>query len=533
MIHGWRSQIHYWSRQTWLLKRLAAGIVIFSFLAAWLIIALTPERREASVDPLEQRLRQEWQSLHRAEQPQPYELVRWLHRTTNEIQHLCQVLEIKVTTWEDYQSRGRLADYDVKSLLAQHASTEAEVALWETFIRAELRRDTTAVQALADAATQEPPLRTAHYIRGRQLLDRDPPLALKEFVQEATLFPEDMPRTTAFHWAINLHDETVLRQIANQPDWWDAMPASLREKAAIELSDVWLQVNALAEYKLLVGAPWNALSLTLLSASVWYVILVLHGGSGRWRWLWPLLPVVAGVLSIWPVLLIIPWQDVKLGMREDAPFPFDLWYQIGGVGVREELSKLLLASLFMPWLLRRRAPGAAILLGAFVGLGFALEENIEYYLRGNSSTVLGRFFTANFYHAALTGISTHALYQLCRSRFGTAEKFLLTLAGVVTAHGVYNYGDAFLGDQSVGYLSIIVLAFVAWHFLDLIDQECTPSRQWVQPGAVLLLGTAVQMAAIFLWVAIQTPDRQALTGAAASCVSLFPIAFIYWRRLGA
>lgn len=48
-------------------------------------------------------------------------------------------------------------------------------------------------------------------------------------------------------------------------------------------------------------------------------------------------------------------------------------------GSGEELCKLALAALFMPWLVWRRAPGVALMTGAFVGLGFALEENIDYY----------------------------------------------------------------------------------------------------------------------------------------------------------
>lgn len=535
MIPGWRARLHYWSHDSGFLKRLAVSIAAVGFLGALIIVALSPDTsRLASTDPLEQNLRQEWQRLGRAEESMPYEMVRWLYQVTQNIHHLSAALEIKVTTWEDYQATGMLAGYETRTLISKHTQDPALVQLWQDFIRSALTQDAAVMQSLADRAAQNPPLITANLIEAYQMRERAPPLALAALMREATLFPSSqLVREAALHSAVLQQDLPVLRQIAAQPDWWSAMPASLRHSAAVELRDLSLIWLLLLEYRSLLEAPLGVLAVALLAASIWYVVLVLHaGGQGRWRWVAPLLPLLAGIFSVWPVFLADAWQEMTFGLKEDAPFPYDLWYQIGGVGMREELSKLLLASLFMPWLLAKRPPGGALMVGAFVGLGFALEENINYYVKYDSGVVVVRFFSANFLHAAMTGLTTHALYGLLRSRFNSAEQFLITVLGVVAAHGTYN----FLSGSTIedgNFFSTMVLALVSWYFLDLVAQECPRGGRHLSPAAVFLVGTAVLMAAVFLSLAIRTPDRQLLVNAAAGSVSILPLGFIYWRRLGA
>ena len=531
---GWRARIHYWSRHSGFLKRLALSIAGGGFILALVIIALSPDTgRYITVDPMEQRLREQWQQLQRAEKPTPYELVRWLHLVTDQIHSLSEVLGIKTTTWEDYWQDGQLAGYDVQPLLAKHSADPAVQQLWRDFIQTGLSRDAALMQSLSEKAAQESPLITAYFIQALQMKERNPPAALAAMMREIQLFSEtQLVREAALHLALDLKDLPVLRQIAAQPDWWSSIDPVRRQYVAALIGEFGLQWKALLEYRFLLAAPVGTLAIALLAAAIWYIILVLHGVRGQWRWVVPLLPLAAGIFSVAPVIIVGAWQEVALGIQKDAPFPRDLWYQIGGVGMREELSKLLLASLFMPWLLLKRPAGGALMVGAFVGLGFALEENINYYLRYEGGVALARFFTANFLHAALTGTSTHALYHLLRSRFGTADRFLVTFVGLVLAHGCYNYASSESLPEGFAMLSTIILAFVAWHFLDLVEQECPRGRQWISPAAVFIVGTALLMAAIFVSIALRTPDRQLLSAAAMSCVSMFPIAFIYWRRLG-
>ncbi|MEN3943951.1 PrsW family glutamic-type intramembrane protease [Prosthecobacter sp. SYSU 5D2] len=533
MIHGWRAQTHYWSHNGPFLKRLAVAIVALSFSTALLIVSLAPDdSRYATRDPMEEKIRTGWQELHRASEPRPHEMVRWLHHVTDNIHRLSSVREIKTTTWSDYETDGRLAGHEVRPLLAQHAPDPAIIQLWEDYIHATLTRDADIARRLAQLAAQEPPPITANLIQTYLLIETAPSQSLSFLLREATHHPSPLVREAALHTAIRLKDGPAMRLIASQPDWWEAMPDSLRRSAARDLGDFRLQWQTMLGYRFLFGAPWGTLAMALLAAFIWYAILVLHGVRGSWRWVIPLLPLLAGILSVWPVFFIDAWQEFALGMKEDGSLHRDLWYQIGGVGMREEFCKLLLASLFLPWLLLKRPPGGALMVGAFVGLGFALEENINYYLQYDAGIPLTRFFTANFFHAALTGISTHALYLLLRSRFGTADRFIVTFIGVAVAHGSYNFGNSASLAGLEAYLPIVILALVAWHFFDLVDHECQPGRQWLSPASVFLVGTALLMAVVFLSIAIRTQSMEELVLAATQAVSLFPAVFIYWRRLG-
>jgi len=534
MIPGKRAQIHYWSRHTGFLKRLAFGIVAGSFVASLILIAVTPSKKSSfSMDPVVESLRQEWQELQRGEESQPHELARWLYMTTEDVYTLCDALDIKTTTWADYQKDGRLGNFEARTYLQKSSPDAATLELWEIYIHASLSHAPKALQRVHDLAMQERPPITANQLLAYQSRDTDPPAALRAMMREATLFPEtQFIREQALGLAVQLKDQPVIRQILAQPEWWSAMPVMLRHSAAAELGDLWLQFTTILEFRSLLDAPPSTLIVALVAAAIWYAIFVLHGVRGTARWLWPLLPLLAGIFSVWPVLVLGAWQEVAMGMSENAPFPQNLWFWIGGVGMREEVCKLFFAALFMPWLLYKRPAGGALLVGAFVGLGFALEENIGYYLRNSGGVAISRLFTANFFHAALTGIATHSFYQLLRSRLGTAERFLITFVGVVLAHGLYDYLIDSKLVEGTSIFSLTILALTAWQFLDLIEQECPPARQWISPAAVFILGTAVLIAVVFISVAILTPERQILASTAASCISVLPVGFIYWRRLG-
>jgi RsiW-degrading membrane proteinase PrsW (M82 family) len=534
MSFGSRTRLHHLARHTALLKRLALAITLFGFFGALLIIALSPDRqRYASLDPKVIESRNGWQDLQRADASDPHELARWLYLTMQQVHELSTALKIKVTTWEDYQRDGSISGLEVRGLLEKYSADPAVRQLWEAFIQAGLSREAALWTALDEKAEQTPPLITANLITAYHWKEIAPQRSLHALMREAKFYPEsELVKNSAFHLAVELKDKDVLQQMADQPEWWSTMPAELRQQAAALIGDYQLQWLALMEMISILSAPVGVLGIAVLAASIWYIILILHGVRGRWRWVSPLLPLAAGILSVPPVIMIDTWQQLVLGMAEDNPFPQDLWYQIGGVGMREESMKLIMAALFMPWLLRKRPPGGALVVGAFVGLGFALEENINYYITYQGGIALARFFSANFFHAAMTAITAHALYELLRSRFGSADRFLLSFFGVVTAHGCFNYLQSAPIDGA-NIFSMIILVLTAWYFLDQVYLQCPVERHWITPAAVFLLGTAALMAIIFLSIAIRTPDRHLLVAAAIQCVECFPMAFIYWRRLGA
>ncbi len=534
MIHGWRSRMHYWSRRGDAVKKAALMIALGSFFMSWLLIPLmAPQGEPMMTDPMEQRVRQDWQRLYHARDCQPREFVRWLRQLTPSLPMLAETLGLPVPTWSDFQKTGKLLSYDVKPLLMRHTDGPESSALLEDYLLACLSENTpeavAAVERVRERAEKSVPL--ANELHASLLLrqGRDSE-ALVAFLREMTLFPESHTTVeSATRLALKLKDDAVLRQIA-QGEWRRHLSPMMEHHVGIEIGDLWMQWRGLLRHRL--GTlSLGSLSVALFAALIWYVILVQHIPAQSWRWLWPVLPMLAGIASIWPTVSLSAWQMREMQLTEEAAFPLDLWRLIVGVGLREELCKLALAALFMPWLLRRRSPGAALMTGAFVGLGFAFEENLDYYQDHGIGVALVRFLSANFLHVALSGIATHSLYDMLRSRFARAQAFVSTFGTVVVAHALYDYQSPAMPELS-GYLSMLVLAMIAWQFWDLVEAEMPHSRQLIAPSAVFLIGTALVIAVSFILGAVQAPERDVLISTAMQCVGFLPVAVIYWRRLG-
>jgi RsiW-degrading membrane proteinase PrsW (M82 family) len=387
-----------------------------------------------------------------------------------------------------------------------------------------------AVTRLRDLVRQEKPPPFANEFYASLLLRTDHDAdALAAMIREGTLFADaKQARETAVHLALSLKDEISLQTMMNN-GWLDEVPPILEHEAGIVLGDLAMQWRGLLKHRFKT-VPYLALALTALAAGLWYVLLVMHSPMQPWRWSWPIAPIMAGITSIWPTVSMIAWQEDTMGIGgDDAPFPYDLWHLIIGVGFREEICKLALASLFMPWLVWRRIPAMALMTGAFVGLGFALEENMDYYADYGNGVVLPRLLSANFMHIAMTGLTTHALYDMLRSRFHRVQEFISTFATIVVAHAVYDY-DAPQITGLRSYVPMLILALLAWRFWDEVEKEMPQVRQTISPAAIFLIGSAVVIAVSLIITAVQDGSWLAVVDAAKNCASILPVAVIYWRR---
>lgn len=275
-----------------------------------------------------------------------------------------------------------------------------------------------------------------------------------------------------------------------------------------------------------------AMPLALLSAGVWYVLLV-HAGSGEsWRWLRYLSPVFAGVMSVW---LLEHWmKTARYGISSDdqKTMGHEIVQWVMFVGVPEELVKLALFAVFLPLLLRRGSASKAALTAGCVGLGFAFEENLGYYLREGGQVAIGRLITANFLHITLTGVAGSALYELVRSKFHKTSEFLVAFIGACIAHGVYDFASTpsaqVLGVDLAG---IIVLAVMARIYLDLLKPEDGElRRRTLSSTSVFCTGCALLISFTIIVTVWQAESMSGVTEALRSLVSVFPVALIYIRE---
>jgi membrane associated rhomboid family serine protease len=168
-----------------------------------------------------------------------------------------------------------------------------------------------------------------------------------------------------------------------------------------------------------------------------------------------------------------------------------------------------------------------------VGLGFAMEENIQYFTSGGA-VAWTRFVSANFMHTSMTAIAGHALYEMIRTRFGHAEKFVMTFLAVVAAHGFYDYAIVANHElaelMGISLFSVIILAALAQHFFDLLNQTTRVNAGMISPGAIFLIGSALLIAIMFV-MAGNTADSLAEIGAVGTeCVNMAPVAYLFWKK---
>jgi RsiW-degrading membrane proteinase PrsW (M82 family) len=440
------------------------------------------------------------------------------------------VEENEKDAFQKFTQTGKLGGYEVAQLLQQHATTDAPAGLFQNFLAAALAGDPGAQQQLEQNARALPPEMLAAELLGSvQKRRNNIPAAMEAFYTEGLHFADaSASREEALHLAVTRRDLQLLRAIAAQPGWIESCHPLLQHHAGSLLGDLWMQWRGLFLHRLN-EIPYGVLILAFFTAALWYFILVQHSGHERWRWVRPIAALTAGVASVWPTLTIYAYQEFVQGMTPDAPFPHDLIYYIVGVGLREEGCKLMLFALFLPWLMWRRTPGLALLTGAFVGLGFSLEENIGYYQDFGSSIAWTRFLSANFLHISLTGICAHSLCRMLLTRFARADEFIATFLLAVIAHGAYDYLSPGRLDDN-GWLSAIVLILCAARFIDLLGEETRPVHLTIAPRAVFTFGSAILIAISLILGAWNTHTMAGVANAGQECLSMIPIALLYWRK---
>ena len=533
---AWRARLHYLSRHTGFLTRATLVILAVGLGVALLVASVRTEDRgsltlllaDGVFDAAREHLREDYQELERSREAQPRSLARWLRRA-------CQTETSNRES--DSEEPGLLvAGYAVEPLLERHAAEAGMRALFLDYIAlaSSAGRGDAEVEARlrAQAETEPPPALANQLLAQWRVQQEQTADALAAFVREGRHFGDAHPaRAEALHWAVHLKQTALVKELLAEPGWLEGADPAVVYHAAGQAGDVWLQWQTLLQLRLR-DLPFLKLALALFAAGLWYAILVPLGGlRGRWRWAVPLLPMMAGVLSIWPTLSLVAFQNHHLGMSEDAPFPHNLWYYFGGIGLREELCKLALFALFLPWLLHKKQAGLALVTGAFVGLGFALEENLEYYDPAGGSVVWARFITANFLHAAMTGMAAHGLYLAVRSGFHRVSEFVGAFLMVVAAHGLYDL--VLMEDREwlgIAFLHIVILAFLANQFFTLLAQETGARRGTVSPAAIYILGSALLVAALMV-AAAHDGGRAAIADVATGCLSVVPVGFLFRRHL--
>lgn len=282
------------------------------------------------------------------------------------------------------------------------------------------------------------------------------------------------------------------------------------------------------------------LALAALAGLVWLVIVLQLGQPQSivcFRTAVPLLAVVAGMGSTWATLCAVFWQDEMWGLKQTGDLFGDAAYFIGGVGVREELVKLVFFLPFVPLLLARKNRLETIITAGCVGLGFAAAENLIYFASAGPAAAFGRFLTANFMHTAMTGLIGLAFCDALAQPLKKGWVFLVTLPAVSLVHGLY---DLILslpvgsvkekaGLACVAGMLFILLALYFFHQLRPLRGEATDQ---VNIAAMLIAGLSLLTGVIFVCAAHQLGFAVAVVCLLLQVFVLGMIAYLFYWQLG-
>ncbi len=329
----------------------------------------------------------------------------------------------------------------------------------------------TAERALEAAAKADPPVaRAAELLAEAAMAARNFPLALESYRQAAKMPEPGWSHAMALQVCIRQKMTDHLRALRAQPGFaeaWRKLPSREQEAGALLLGNYGelLTMSAAEVLAEISSAPIES-SLTFLCGLIWFLMLHQLGGvalRGNWR---SVVAVLLGMLSPIITLFFITLQERLVGLHQSGDFVNDLLFYTVGVGLREELSKLILFAPLL-WWLRNKSEAEILVTAGCVGLGFAIEENINYFAGFGHAAVLPRFISANFMHVALTGLGGLALARWCRFPRSCWEQSLFTILAMILVHGGYDFcigrSDA-RGIMALDFFATVILMLLAFGY---------------------------------------------------------------------
>jgi RsiW-degrading membrane proteinase PrsW (M82 family) len=327
-----------------------------------------------------------------------------------------------------------------------------------------------------------------------------------------------------------------LRRLYKQPGWREAVleqgtvDDSANHSIAVAAGD-WTGVLQIVWHQV-----WSRLKSPLwivmasLSGLLWFLVIHVGAAIPLRMWWRGLLGFGCGLLSIPLTHIFNTLQEFWFNAPDSANAADEIVYCVSGIGLREELAKLVL---FAPLLiLLRRATAAQVLaVAASVGLGFAALENINYFEGGRSSAVWARFLTANFLHFALTGLAGLALWQAVRNS-AWLPHFVWVFVGAVVFHGLWDFRPADLriaGDY--GYFIVVGLVLLSLYFFRELSRYSQPVPGVPSALLIFLAGGALMLSLLVSITAWDVGFRLALVSTFQPVLQLFAIGAAMFYQL--
>ncbi len=195
------------------------------------------------------------------------------------------------------------------------------------------------------------------------------------------------------------------------------------------------------------------------------------------KWKYIILLFVLGVLFSDLTFLLSDLNTIYFGFTLNGTIWNDLLYSIIGIGVIEELVKIIPVILLLKYSNAINEPVDYIVYGSISALGFAFAENLLYFNNYGPQIIVGRALTAVVFHMFLTSLAAYGL-MLDNYRSGKLIKgnFLLFFLSAAIIHGLYDFWLINPMVIKFSLLSMVILVFCFAVFNTLITNALNNSE---------------------------------------------------------
>lgn len=350
---------------------------------------------------------------------------------------------------------------------------------------------------------------------------------------EISIHPTDRARILLIdiYARYEIHEEIKILQDA--PDFGPLIDPFLKRNIALETMD-WPVLLATLLPIAYQGTPLSMILLVLVSGAAWTFLLLRFNGKVSWATPVARLAIPAlllGALSAHLTILAVYYQESQLGLSTGNTLLSQAIYCVAGIGLREELLKLLCFIPLLPFLLKRRNELEILIVASLVGLGFAIEENISYFENSQGVAAFARFVTANFLHLSLTGLCGLTLAQAFMYRGSSINTAVSTFGLAVLAHGAY---DAFiivpeLAEYSVG--TFIVFILISYQFFMWLRHLRVKWNDPVSISAQFTLSLIIVFGSSYLLLSWDMGPIEGLMHLGEDAVTLGILLFMFYREI--
>lgn len=389
------------------------------------------------------------------------------------------------------------------------------------------------IHALETMSTADKPMRYARFALGRVEFKRHHFAdAFRWFFGEGTQPEAESARWMAIRALIAGKDYTALARLERDPAYAPLFTPYVSLQVAVGNRD-WREIVRRSPLVQLELFEPRILGMTLLVAAAW-IFFFLHLAEAPRPWsamtVLCLGGVGLGVLSTVPTVYAVIWQDDILGLKAGPEIVQTVLYFVGGVGLREEICKLLLFLPLLPFLRRRDDEYEALMVASFVGLGFAIEENGGYFMMSQLAAAPGRFLTANFLHAALTGLNGLALFRACRRGPSGVNDFLAMFPFTVLAHGLYDAGLSLPTVDDTGTASMVIFVGCSWFYFSRVHDLRHTVQSTVSLTGAYVLAVSIVAAAMLAFQMMNLGPDAGLQIAAGEIIGSAILVYMFIRE---